>query len=495
MLKGEKMENKKIDITEKFIDGNFRECVYKKIGKKSPQPIYDRDVCEITELDVSEKDIRSLKGIECFIALKDLDCSDNLRLKVIDVSKNTFLTSFKFTDNSFKTIDVSKNAALKELYCYFTRVEIKEIDVSNNPDLETVYLNHCGLREIDVSKNPKLKKLYVDGNELKTIDVSKNPKLEELSFQYNEIAKLDISKNRNLNFLDCLGNRLTSIDLSNNDKLEFFICAYNNIKTIYTAQSFVKNGKRVDLKDICFKDTFFSSSEGQLVYAGETENGKKKYCYKMDYNEKGSLRRKEIISRISKNKYLELEKFLEKRKDKLNKEFEWSQENREKIVEKSNDFMREFKAAFDEAKRQTQILEERISNTDSYLNDYEIQIKLSFNYQDIFENCNEIDYDDRDLDTFLSNECEISYEFGYRDCGQSVEERFSEKNYPIYINREHNWNTERFSDDWDGNGYVSYAFHQLVCDGILSIPDFLKISRLHSEVIVNIQSIKDNYHE
>jgi len=95
-----------IDITEKFIDDNFRECVYEKIGKKSSDPIYDCDLCEITELDVSGKDIRNLKGIECFIALEVLDCEDNRRLKVIDISKNTLLTSFRFTGNSFKIIDV-----------------------------------------------------------------------------------------------------------------------------------------------------------------------------------------------------------------------------------------------------------------------------------------------------------------------------------------------------------------------------------------------------
>ena len=371
---------------------------------------------------------------------------------------------------------------LKELCCYYSFAEIEKIDVSKNPDLESINLNHCGLKTIDLSKNPVLKTLSVVGNELKTLNVSLNPQLKELSFEYNEIVELDISKNKALKFLSCFGNRLTSIDLSSNDKLEFFRCEYNNFKTIYAAQYFVKNGKNVVLKDICFSET------GQFVYAGATSDGRKKYFYKMDYKEKNYLKKKKIIDTLSIRKYLELEKFFEKRKDKLNECFEWSQENREEIVEKSNDFMREFKAAFDEAKRQTQILEERISNADSYVNDYEIGINISFNYQDIFENC-----DRSDWDTFVSNKCEISYECGGHYCGLSVEERFSEKNYPIYINREHNWNIECFSDDFDANGYVSYAFHQLVIDGILSIPDFLKISRLHSEVKVDIQNIKEDY--
>ena len=173
------------------------------------------------------------------------------------------------------------------------------------------------------------------------------------------------------------------------------------------------------------------------------------------------------------------EQFL-KRKHELNKEFEWSQENREKIVEISDYFMREFQAAYDEAKKQSKILRERISDGDLFVNDCAFEIKLSFYYADIFEKCDdEKDDYDSDIDDFVSENCEIKYH-SYRDY------RYGREN-PIYIDREDNWNIEIFPKDWDENMYVSYAVHQLVCDGILSFQDLLRIKHIFSEVVVRIQ--------
>jgi hypothetical protein len=174
-----------------------------------------------------------------------------------------------------------------------------------------------------------------------------------------------------------------------------------------------------------------------------------------------------------------IEEFFRERKNGLDQKFEWSQENREKIVEISNDFMREFMFAFDEAKKQAEFLEKRIADDDPYVNDYEIEIVLSFNYWDIFENHDE---DDFDLDLFLSNHCDIKYNYGGHH-NRNLEGH----DYPLYINQKLNWNIEIFPKDWDENMYVSYAVHQLVCDGILSFQDFLKISRIFSEVVVRIQ--------
>ena len=50
----------------------------------------EAEIRNITVMDVSEKDIKSLKGIEYFTALDSLDCSVN-ELTTLDVSKNTAL--------------------------------------------------------------------------------------------------------------------------------------------------------------------------------------------------------------------------------------------------------------------------------------------------------------------------------------------------------------------------------------------------------------------
>ena len=77
-----------IDET-KFPDDNFRNYLLEQdYGKDGV--LTEAEIRNITVMDVSEKDIKSLKGIEYFTALDSLDCSVN-ELTTLDVSKNTAL--------------------------------------------------------------------------------------------------------------------------------------------------------------------------------------------------------------------------------------------------------------------------------------------------------------------------------------------------------------------------------------------------------------------
>ena len=77
-----------IDET-KFPDDNFRNYLLEQdYGKDGV--LTEAEIRNITVMDVSEKDIKSLKGIEYFTALDSLDCSVN-ELTALDVSKNTAL--------------------------------------------------------------------------------------------------------------------------------------------------------------------------------------------------------------------------------------------------------------------------------------------------------------------------------------------------------------------------------------------------------------------
>ena len=71
-----------IDET-KFPDDNFRNYLLEQdYGKDGV--LTEAEIRNITVMDVSEKDIKSLKGIEYFTALDSLDCSVN-ELITLDV--------------------------------------------------------------------------------------------------------------------------------------------------------------------------------------------------------------------------------------------------------------------------------------------------------------------------------------------------------------------------------------------------------------------------
>ncbi len=266
-----------------FPDANFREYVKEFDTDKNGSFSAD-EIAAVTYIDCAEREIRSLKGIEKFTALENLNCGYN-RLETLDVSKNTALELLNCSDNQLTELDVSKNTALIFLFCYGNRLteldvskntalkylscgsnQLKTLDVSQNTALTSLdcsfNYNHedglnqtleeinktlekidvtantaleelnCGgnlLTELDVSNNTTLEKLSCSGNELTELDVSKNTALISLSCNSNELTKLDVSKNTALTYLDCVSNELTKLDVSGCENLSSLSCFENKL--------------------------------------------------------------------------------------------------------------------------------------------------------------------------------------------------------------------------------------------------------------------------
>ena len=167
----------------------------------------------------------------------------------------------------------------------------------------------------------------------------------------------------------------------------------------------------------------------------------------------------------------------------LRDQFVWSQENRKAIVDISDRFMHEFTLAYEEAIKQREILESRIAARDPFVTDYEIEISLCVDYQNIFrefikDDFSEWNEDDYRYDEFLSKQSTIEFYLGHNRQKEEL---------PLYIDKELNWNISVFPADWDENMYVSYAVHELVCHNCFSFQDLLKIKMFSSDVKVLIQ--------
>ena len=145
-----------------FPDEEFRSWVLKQDYGKDGY-LTDDEIASVKEINVYNKNIVSLKGIEFFTALICLNCYNN-QLTTLDVSKNTALIELYCFNNQLTTLDVSKNTALIHLAC------------SNNQ-----------LTTLDVSKNTALIYLYCSGNQLTTLDVSKKTALRRLECYNNGI--------------------------------------------------------------------------------------------------------------------------------------------------------------------------------------------------------------------------------------------------------------------------------------------------------------------
>ena len=105
-----------VEINEKnFPDPNFRNWILSQpFGKDGV--LSDKEIADITEMNVSNKNIHDLKGIEYFTALEGLNLDKN-QVKYIDVSKNKELVYLRVEWNQLTSLDVSKNEAMRFLMC------------------------------------------------------------------------------------------------------------------------------------------------------------------------------------------------------------------------------------------------------------------------------------------------------------------------------------------------------------------------------------------
>ena len=149
----------------------------------------------VTILEINQKGISDLTGIESFSSLTTLKCSQN-NLTSLDISQNINLVTLYCGSNQLTSLDVTQNTALTWLSCG-----------SNQ------------LTSLDISQNINLVTLYCGSNQLTSLDVSQNINLRALVCPSNQLTSLDISQNILLDYFLCINTLITSLDLSNNSVL------------------------------------------------------------------------------------------------------------------------------------------------------------------------------------------------------------------------------------------------------------------------------------
>jgi len=226
----------------------------------------------VTMLNVSEKGISDMTGIEAFVNLETLICLIN-QLTSIDISNNTALKYLDCFANSLTSLNVSNNTALTHLDC--SRNELARLDVSNCTQLESLNCEGNQLTSLNISNNTALKNLSIGGyrgdlNFLTVLDVSNNTALIELSISNMpsliEVCvwempfppvgvEVDTTGSPNVYFTtDCT----TGIDENPISELSIYPNPTNNLLTIET-----DNPKQQSVE--------ITSLNGQLLHSTEME--------------------------------------------------------------------------------------------------------------------------------------------------------------------------------------------------------------------------------
>jgi hypothetical protein len=149
-------------------------------------------------IDCSNLFITNMSGIEAFINITVLDCSDNSFLSSVDISSNTALLDFRCENNMFTSLDLSANTALTQVRCMGN--DITSLDLSTNTALTYLDAQFNQLASIDVSANLAMTSLYLGGNNLTTLDISANPAIYRLHCFDNDLTEVNAANGNNSNF-------------------------------------------------------------------------------------------------------------------------------------------------------------------------------------------------------------------------------------------------------------------------------------------------------
>lgn len=257
-----------------FPDDSFRNYIktYKAGG---------RDVLTVEEqrkvetIEVEGKNISSLRGIEAFPNLTELDCGNN-SIQKLDLRQNPMLITLKCNKNQLTQLDLSKNPDIDYLNC--SENQLEQLDVSHLK-LEYLYCSHNDLEQLDVKNSKWLRELDCSKNELTVLDVDviHKPNLVRVECQNNQLTSLILGENKMLRKLNCANNQLTQLNLNNMISLTELNCANNQLTVLDVSSSpnlttlWLKNNQLTSLNldnnpNLNFTYTDFYNSDFNNVY-------------------------------------------------------------------------------------------------------------------------------------------------------------------------------------------------------------------------------------
>lgn len=162
----------------------------------------------VTYLNISNKNISDITGIEDFASLDDFYVDYNY-LTNLDLSSNTALKFLYCNNNSLTSLNISSNTLLEVVIC--DNNLLSDIDFSNNTLLNTIHVSNNLMTDLDVSNNVLLNEIQAKNIDITYLDLSSNNVLWEVEITNTLLESLNLKNGNN--------TTLTDIILTNNPNL------------------------------------------------------------------------------------------------------------------------------------------------------------------------------------------------------------------------------------------------------------------------------------
>ena len=202
-----------------FPDANFRSYL---MSEYPNGVITTAELNSRTTLEVNNKSISNMKGVEYFVALTRLSCYGN-NLTSIDVSNNLKLTYLNLFDNKLTSISVVNNSLLEQLYLH--RNQLTSVTITYHSALKTLW----------VRDNPNLTDLNCCRNALTNFDIANCTSLKTLMcFENSSLTTIQgLETCTALTYIDCEDCAISNLSGVNSlNNLEKLYCRNNQLKSL-----------------------------------------------------------------------------------------------------------------------------------------------------------------------------------------------------------------------------------------------------------------------
>jgi len=217
------------DITADF-EGNFKTAVLDLMPYSVPDNVISASVVsEIESLDVSNRNIECLSGIEHFTNLKILIANNN-RLTELDLNDFTELTEVRVRNNNLELLTLRNLTNLMILDLSGNR--LSDFDVNDSSALQSLNVERNRLTALNVSGFPALRNLDVGRNNLETLILGNHSHMVNLYAHVNQLTELNVNNAPSLRRLVVRDNKLTTINVSNLRELRFLDIERNDLVSI-----------------------------------------------------------------------------------------------------------------------------------------------------------------------------------------------------------------------------------------------------------------------
>ncbi|MCM1246686.1 MAG: hypothetical protein NC293_13690 [Roseburia sp.] len=175
------------------------------------------DFSYFDDLDLSGgKKKLNLKGIEYFFKLSELTLKETAKSRKFPQIPR--LKMLFYTNHTIEKVKLPRYPKLEEVA--ITGEDLRSFDLSNNKQIQSLYLSTPRLQKLSVSQFSKLNFLCLRNMDLPELDLSHNKKLRMLELKGVDLQKLDLSYSTKLRTLSLKEVNLPELDLSHNANLE-----------------------------------------------------------------------------------------------------------------------------------------------------------------------------------------------------------------------------------------------------------------------------------